>query len=291
VRILVTGAAGFVGSHLVERLRTTGNSVTGFDIVAGSGIWGDITDPYSLGRVPLPDVVFHLAAQSIPAIAAEKPIETVRVNTLGTAMVLQAFRGAKIVVASSADVYGAADGLVNEDTVPHPRNVYAQSKLAAEAFCGEAVVLRPVNQIGPRQRVELAASSFAWQIARAEYGGDNVIRHGDLDARRDFIDVRDMAEAYYRAMSLAPGIYVVGGGVAVSIGEVLRTLLDFARVPLDVRADPARMRPGSAFAADSGLFRAATDWTPKIPIETSLRDLLDHWRAHFQAAPQQAYVH
>ena len=179
---------------------------------------------------------------------------------------------------------------MNEDAVAQPTNPYAATKLAAEALAlasGDrtVVILRPTNQIGPRQHPELAASAFAKQIAEAEATrADPVVQHGSLDARRDFLDVRDMADAYARAAAITErGMHVfnVGTGRAVGVDQILKTLVALARIPIRTELDPARVRSGPAttFALDGSRFRARTGWEPEIPLETSLRDLLDYWRA------------
>jgi len=142
-----------------------------------------------------------------------------------------------------------------------------------------------VNQVGPRQHPGLAASAFARQIAQAEAGlVEPVIRHGRLDHERDMLDVRDMAEAYLAASSLEdPGVatYNVGTGEAISIGELLRTLVALARVSVRTELDPARVRADdpAAFTVDATRFRRRTGWAPRIPLARSLSDLLDHWRS------------
>ena len=179
-----------------------------------------------------PDVVVHLAGQAVPTLAARDPVAAVRVNVLGTATVARRARRAaevRLVVASSADVYGVPDRVpVSEDAPLRPTNVYAASKAAAEALVREfgdrganpVTILRPANTNGPRQHPGLAASGFAKQIAEAEAGlAEPVIRHGRLDAQRDFLDVRDMADAYARATDYRAGraaVYNVGSGQAVS---------------------------------------------------------------------------
>jgi GDP-4-dehydro-6-deoxy-D-mannose reductase len=144
--------------------------------------------------------------------------------------------------------------------------------------------LRPANQNGPRQHPGLAASAFAKQIAEAEAGvAEPVVKHGTLDARRDFLDVRDMAEAYILATDLTDegvAVYNVGSGTAVSVGEILETLIALARVPVRAELDPERVRSGAptAFALDARLFRRRTGWEPRIDLRTSLGDTLDYWR-------------
>jgi GDP-4-dehydro-6-deoxy-D-mannose reductase len=244
----------------------------------------------------------HLAGQAVPTRASADPVGAVQVNVLGTATVLAALEDrpqVRLVFASSADVYGAPDRVpVDEDAPLRPGNVYAATKVAAEALAREAaarhrapiVILRPANQNGPRQHPGLAASAFAKQIAEAEAGlADPVVRHGRLDAERDFVDVRDMARAYAAALTIdEPGTFNVGTGRAVAVGEILRILLSFARVPLRTELDPARVRGGAAsrIALAADRFRQRTGWSPRLTLDESLRDTLDHWRSTIrQGAP------
>jgi GDP-4-dehydro-6-deoxy-D-mannose reductase len=312
-RVLITGITGFAGSHLAERLVASGAIVHGFafeeppypNLAAVAREVqihrGDITSVDEL-RAALaaarPEAVVHLAGQAVPTLAALDPVGAVRVNVLGSAAVISAIDehpGVSLVIASSGEVYGTpARSLVDEDAPIRPTNPYAATKVAAEALARElgdrpgsgraVVILRPTNQIGPRQHPALAASAFAKQVAEAEAGrAAAVVRHGSLDARRDFLDVRDMADAYARAALIrAPGTHVfnVGSGQAVAIAEVLNTLLELARIPVRAELDPDRVRTGVAptFALDASRFRAATGWEPRTPLRTSLRDLLDYWR-------------
>jgi nucleoside-diphosphate-sugar epimerase len=310
-RVLITGITGFAGSHLAERLVADGNEVHGLAFeeppfpnlatVAGEVHvhHGDITsfdDVRAALRASNADVVIHLAGVAVPTQAAADPGLAVRVNVLGTAALVSALEEtrARLVLASSAEVYGApATALVAEDAVAQPVNPYAATKYAAEALARElgdrgartVVVLRPTNQIGPRQHPGLAASAFAKQIAEAEAGrGESVVRHGSLEARRDFLDVRDMADAYARAAEIAEPrthLFNIGTGHAVGIDEILKTLISLARVPIRTEVDPERVRSGApaSFALDASRFRSRTGWVPKIALETSLRDLLDYWRA------------
>ncbi len=309
--VFLTGVTGFVGSHLAERLVADGDSVVGLaheppphrylsQVEGRIRIHpGDLQDRAALEtalEAAKPEVVIHLAAHAVPTQAAADPLGAVRVNVLGTAVLLDvvsACPGAVLVYASSADVYGAPTSVpVSEEAPPRPRNVYAATKAAAEALVREfgdrgrnpTVILRAANQNGPRQSPELAASGFARQIALAEAGiGPPVIRHGRLDGRRDFVDVRDMAFAYAAATRLSPAAaetYNVGTGRAVSIAEVLAVLLDLARVPIRSELDPARVRDGepAVLALDASRFRERTGWSPVIPLERSLADTLEYWR-------------
>jgi GDP-4-dehydro-6-deoxy-D-mannose reductase len=311
-RVLITGITGFAGSHLAERLIADGTEVHGFAFEEGThpnlaAIAGRIVvhrgDITSIERVrdairdAHPDAVVHLAGQAIPTQAAKDPVGAVRVNVLGTATMLAALDAAPdatLVLASSAEVYGSPNSeTVDEAARLDPLNPYAATKVAAEALARElgdrerrtVVILRPTNQIGPRQHPELVASAFAKQVAEAEAGlAEPVVRHGSLDAKRDFLDVRDMADAYARACEIraeATEIFNVGTGRAVAVREILTTLIGLARVNVRAEPDPARTRSGTAtsLALDATKFRERTGWEPRTPLETSLRDLLDYWRA------------
>ena len=310
LRVLITGITGFAGSHLAEHLVARGDEVHGLaherppfrNLSAVEGRVriheGDITrleDIQGALAGSQADAVVHLAGIAVPTVASSDPVAAVRVNVLGTAAVLAALEqhpNTRLVLASSADVYGAPDRVpVAEDAAVRPGNVYAATKVAAEALTAELaarhgapiVILRPANQNGPRQHPGLAASAFAKQIAEAEAGiAPPVIRHGRLDAERDFIDVRDMARAYAAALEIETGgTYNVGSGRAVAIAEILETLIGLARVPLRKELDPARVRGGepTRIALDATRFRQKTGWSPRIALAESLRDTLDHWRS------------
>ncbi len=310
LRVLVTGVTGFAGSHLVEHLVSRGDEVHGLahehppfaSLVAVRDRVriheGDITsleDVQGALAGSRADAVVHLAGVAVPTIASADPVAAVRINVLGTATVLTALEQhpqTRLVLASSADVYGAPDRVpVDEDAPVRPANVYAATKVAAEALARElaarhgapVVILRPANQNGPRQNPGLAASAFAKQIAEAEAGlAEPVVRHGRLDAERDFLDVRDMARAYAAALGLGEsGTFNVGTGRAVVIAEILETLIALARIPVRAELDPSRVRGGepTRIALDTTRFRQKTGWSPRIALADSLRDTLDHWRS------------
>ncbi|HUG05347.1 MAG: GDP-mannose 4,6-dehydratase [Chloroflexota bacterium] len=314
--VLITGITGFAGSHLAERLVSQGDAVHGiaheappFPHLAAVADRvrvhrGDILDlaaVHAALATARPDAVVHLAAQAVPTLAAQDPVSAVRVNVLGTATVLAALDAhpdIRMVMASSADVYGAPNAEIVDESAPlRPANVYAATKVASEALVLEfgrrrraaTTVLRPANQIGPRQHPGLAASAFAKQIAEAEAGiAEPVVKHGVLDARRDFLDVRDMAAAYVHAADITePGtaVYNVGTGRAVSVAEILETLMALARVPVRAELDPERVRSGvpADFALDAGRFRARTGWAPRTALRTSLEDTLEYWRGQVRA--------
>jgi GDP-4-dehydro-6-deoxy-D-mannose reductase len=302
-RILITGITGFAGSHLAEHALACGEEVHGFafegppypNLAQAQDVRmhrGDVSDVEAVRAVVAdarPDVVVHLAGQAVPALASQDPTAAVRVNVLGTAAVVDALRAsrARLVFASTAEVYGVPDGPAREDAPIRPPNVYAATKVAAEALARElgdrAIVLRPVSQVGPRQHPALAASAFARQIARAEAGLEEpLIRHGRLDSRRDVIDVRDMARAYRLAADLpGPATFNVGSGRTVAMQELFDALVSLSRVPLRTQLDPERLRAGdpAAVDVDATAFRERTGWAPAIALDRSLRDLLDHWRS------------
>jgi GDP-4-dehydro-6-deoxy-D-mannose reductase len=310
LRVLITGITGFAGSHLAEHLVSRGDEVHGLaherppfkNLVAIQDRVriheGDITsleDVQGALAGSRADAVVHLAGVAVPTLASKDPLAAVRVNVLGTATVLTALEQhprTRLVLASSADVYGAPDRIpVDEDAPVRPTNVYSATKVAAEALTRELaarhgapiVILRPANQNGPRQHPGLAASAFAKQIAEAEAGlAEPVVRHGRLDSERDFLDVRDMARAYAAALDLGEGgTFNVGTGRAVAIAEILDTLIGLARIPVRAELDPARVRGGdpTRIALDATRFRQKTDWSPRIALADSLRDTLEHWRS------------
>jgi GDP-4-dehydro-6-deoxy-D-mannose reductase len=314
--VLITGITGFAGSHLAERFVTDGDVVHGIahedpphpylaavaDRVRVHR--GNILDASAVSAAldaARPDTVVHLAAQAVPTLAARDPVSAVRVNVLGTATLLAALDAhpnVRLIMASSADVYGAPDSEIVDEREPlRPANVYAATKVASEALVREfgdrrraaTTVLRPANQIGPRQHPGLAASAFAKQIAEAEAGiAEAVVKHGVLDARRDFLDVRDMAAAYALAADITEAgvaVYNVGSGQAVAVSDILETLTGLARVRVRTELDPLRVRSGepTAFALDARRFRQRTGWAPRIDLRTSLADTLEWWRGQVRA--------
>ncbi|MGB8910521.1 MAG: GDP-mannose 4,6-dehydratase [Candidatus Cybelea sp.] len=290
MRALVTGAGGFVGPYLVDVLRQRAKAEV-FEV--------------ELGRLPdlraaldtfRPTVVFHLAAQTFVPDALRAPADTYEVNVMGTARLAEAVRTCaaeprpRFVFASSAEVYGARDSSeypLRETLDLRPRNPYGASKAAAEAILlGEArsfgtdvVIARGFNQIGPGQKEHFVVASLAAQLARIAAGGPPQLFVGNLDTARDFLDVRDVVAAYVELARHGERgeVYNVCSGSAVTIRDVLRELIAIARVAVEVREDPARMRssdiPLSVGSAEK--LRARTGWAPQIPLPRSLRDVYD----------------
>lgn len=295
MRALITGARGFVGPHLDRALTEAGDEVTGLDLNTGPDLseaeaWVEVL------QANQPDVVYHLAGWSDVSASWNDPMRTFQVNALGTLTVLEAARQAKIsrvVLISSADVYGPVPAdrqPITEALPPQPRSPYGVSKQAAEALGLQyhrahgldVVIVRPFNHLGPGQSPQFAASAFASQIAEAEQAGGGRLLHGDLSARRDLTDVRDVVRAYrLLARQGEPGeVYNVCSGVAVAMSDVLDLLLAQARVPVSRALDPARLRPVElpVLQGSHRKLSEATGWEPEIPLARTLADVLDDAR-------------
>lgn len=290
MRALVTGAGGFVGKHLLAHLRAAGHEALESH--------ADVTDAQAVLAEFLsarPGVAFHLAAQAFVPESFGDPMRTYAVNVRGTANVLASVRAlqsegvrTRLLFTSSADVYGphAPQEYPMEETTPaHPANPYAASKLAAEAlvlgevraFGIDAIVTRAFNHIGPGQDARFAVASFAAQLAAAANGGAALMHVGNLQAKRDFLDVRDVVAAYGALAERGSSgeIYNVCSGTAVSMREVLGELIRIAHVPIEVREDPQRMRATDvplAYGSNRKL-RDACGWSPAIPLRRSLQDV------------------
>jgi GDP-4-dehydro-6-deoxy-D-mannose reductase len=312
MKSLITGVAGFAGSHLARRLAGEGHQIIGIampgeplgriaDIQPDVDVrFADVCEPKAvaaaLGGEKF-DRVFHLAAlASVPATFAA-PEAAFCVNTLGTVNVLAALRAnppGRIVYVSSADVYGQVkpDELpIRETQALKPASPYAASKAAAEVACLQfwrtyalpVVIVRPFNHTGPGQGPGFAPSDFAAAIARIEKGlAEPQLPVGNLESRRDYSDVRDIVRAYALAAEHGrPGeVYNVSSGRSVRIGEILAKLISLARISIDVVEDPARLRPSDTpvVEGDSSAFTRLTGWKASLPLDGALADLLEWWR-------------
>jgi GDP-4-dehydro-6-deoxy-D-mannose reductase len=312
LKALITGISGFVGSHLAEYLLET----TDWE-VAGTvfGPYGNIADlcgqlelyPAELSRLDVmtfileqaqPDVIFHLAAQPLVSASRRDPWGTLETNIRMQLNVLEAVvrvtPECRVLVVGSSEEYGLVspeDLPIDEDTPLRPLSPYALSKVAQDLMGLQyhlthklnVVRVRPFNHIGPRQRTGFVAPDFASQVAAAEVGLQSpTMEVGNLAARRDFSDVRDVVRAYVMLLTLGePGqVYNVGSGESHSIQELLDCLLAMSRVPIQVRQDPKRMRPSdvSEVICDATRIREHSDWRTEISFEQSLQDILEHWR-------------
>jgi GDP-4-dehydro-6-deoxy-D-mannose reductase len=296
VRSLITGGRGFVGTWLAQHLGELGDEVVQIDQEV------EITDPAALlaaVRGAAPDAIYHLAAMTHVGQSWEEPLRVLGVNVLGTGALLAAARECgsdpKVLVTSSAEVYGAVTDPsqlpLTEDSPTAPLTPYAASKLAAEALCTQAwlghgqhvITVRPFNHIGPGQSPNFAVSALSKRIVDAERSGATEIPVGNLSARRDFTDVRDVVRAYRLLIDTgAPGeVYNVCSGRDVAISEIADRLLAQAGSSVTLVQDPSLMRPVEVpvLRGDRSRLTAATGWVPEVPLDGTLGDVLTHWRS------------
>jgi len=314
VRILITGVTGFVGTWLARSLleengdavvwgmarwdsdRSAVGSLPGLRLVSG-----DLTDGPSLLRVlqeSRPDVVYHLAAASTVASSWSTPARILEVNVVGQANLFEAIRALElspvVVVPCSAEAYGRVDPSrcpLTEEEPFRPVSPYAVSKAAQDLMAYQlhasrglpVIRMRPFNHTGPGRPDRFVASSFARQLAEMEAGLRPPELHvGNLDAIRDFTDVRDVVRAYRLAAERCTpgGAYNVCSGRPVAVREILEILVSLSTVEPHVMVDPERMRPADIpelWGSAERLHRA-TGWAPSIPLERTLGDLLEGWR-------------
>lgn len=300
MRALVTGATGFAGRHLCRHLREQGDEVVATDRLGGPDVVAvDILDAAGFADVlatARPEVVYHLAGWSDVGGSWRDPVAVLRANAEGTLVVLEAARAAGVrrtLIASSADVYGVVreDQLpVSEDQPLRPVNPYAVSKVAADflalqAYLGhgqEVIRARAFNHIGPGQARQFVTSAIAARIAANERDGTEDVPVGNLAARRDFTDVRDVVRAYRLLMERGePGeAYNICSGDAVAVQDLADRLLALAARPMRLVVDPDRYRKVDVplVLGDPARLRAATGWQPAIELDDSLEAILDHWR-------------
>ena len=301
MRVLITGATGFVGRHLASHCRRHGAEV----VAHGSGD-ADLLDAAAAGeavRAARPDRVFHLAALASVADSWRRPRATIDGNIATTFNLLDAVRrhapGARVLAAGSGEIYGPVPGArqpIAEDEPVRPQNPYAVSKSAADMLAGffadahglDVVRTRAFNHAGPGQSDRYVVAAFARQIAEAEARGEETVEiaTGDLRPRRDFTDVRDVVRAYRLALEHAPaGAYNVCSGEVVAVADILDCLARHTPLEVRQRTDSARLRDTEVMEIRGSHERltAATGWQPEIPFEVTLRDTLDDWRERMSA--------
>jgi GDP-4-dehydro-6-deoxy-D-mannose reductase len=317
--ILITGAAGFVGSHLADLLlqdsttRIAGlihptHEVQHLEEHPRVTIYReDILKETSLRKLIksiAPARVYHLAGMAHVQESFRKRKETIQTNFIGSFNLLEACRSLpdfpRVLLIGSADCYGVVPQEmqpITEERAFSPSSPYAVSKIAQETLGIQyarseklpVYLSRSFNHTGPRQKETFVCSAFAKQIARAEMGmSDCEIRVGNLDARRDFSDVRDVVRAYQTIVEHGiPGEpYNVCSGKAVSIAEVLRTLLGLSQKEFQVTVDPSRVRPTDLplLLGDYGKLQKQTGWAPHFSTADTMRDLLDYWRSKLKTS-------
>jgi GDP-4-dehydro-6-deoxy-D-mannose reductase len=302
---LVTGAAGFAGSHLVDLLARDGAAIVAWHRPGGApprevpGTRWEAVDLHDRDAVHAaiaraqPSAVYHCAGAAHVGRSWESTETTSATNVRGTHHLLQALEHAAapapVLIPSSALVYASAGEALTEDHPLVPASPYGLSKLAQEMLGVRTngplavTIARAFNHLGPRQDPYFVASGFARRIADIEHGRwEPQISVGNLDARRDLTDVRDTVRAYRLILECGlPGRpYNVCSGRAIAIRDLLDRLIARARVPVEVRVDPARYRPNDTplLLGDPGRLRDELGWTAEIPLEQTLDDLLEYWR-------------
>ncbi len=313
-RVLITGIEGFVGRHLARFLLSQGMEVSGSSrkplsasledhtLAQAAVFTADLMNKEDVDAVleqTSPELVFHLAAQAHVPTSWSDPEGTLTNNIIGQLHLLQSLvehcPDATVLVVGSNEEYGPADESslpIKEDALLKPANPYAVSKVAQDVMAYQFYVgtglkcirVRPFNHIGPGQREDFVASAFAKQIAEAEIGiGEPIVKVGNLSAKRDFTDVRDIVKGYLLAVVHGdPGdVYNIGSGKAISIQYILDFLISKAKVKITSEIDQSRFRPVDVpiVYCDYSKFNKKTGWAPTIPIEQTLEDVLEYWRA------------
>ena len=311
LRVLITGAGGFVGHHLSAHLGSVQSKarLIGTTLFPSETVHEAVNDQHRIdlkdyGQVRSllaecrPDAIYHLAAQAFVPRSFEDPWETLENNIRAQLNIIAACLELdirpRILIVSSAEIYGAVEPNqlpMNEDTAIRPTNPYSVSKVAQDMLGLQYYLshdlpimrARPFNHIGPGQNDRFVAPAFAKQIAAIEEGqGDAVIYVGNLEAKRDFTDVRDIVRAYQMIVEGGqPGeAYNIASGAAHSIRHLLDTLLGLTEVEIEVRVDRSRLRPVDVpeIRGDSSKLRCDTGWQPELTFEATLRDVLDDCR-------------
>ena len=312
-RALITGISGFVGSHLADFLLNEGIEVYGAirwrskldNIIHIKDklklVDADMRDSHSVQKAieeSEPDYIFHLASQSFVPMSWRAPADTMETNAVGTIHLLEAIRQSNcdpvIQIAGSSEEYGMVyqDELPIRETNPlRPLSPYGVSKVTEDllgqqyhrSYGLKTVVTRAFNHTGPRRGDVFVTSNFSKQIAEIEKGLKGPVMYvGNLAAKRDFTDVRDIVRAYWFAVTKCDygEVYNICSEKARTIQSVLDLLLGMTDKNVEIKQDPSRMRPSDVeiLQGDCSRFREKTGWKPEIPFEKTMHDLLDYWR-------------
>jgi GDP-4-dehydro-6-deoxy-D-mannose reductase len=316
MKVLITGIAGFVGSHLAELLLKRGDEVLGI-CLPGESLENireikkdlhltncDITDFDRLSSVIKrinPDEIYHLAAFSSVGKSFSHPVDVIGVNVRGTLYLLEILRNmrkrSRILIVGSSDMYGVVkpkDIPITEEKSLLPVSPYGSSKAACdllayqffESYGVQTIRARAFNHTGPRQGIGFVVPDFASQIAQIEAGIlPPIMKVGSLSSKRDISDVRDITRGYWLLMKRgkAGEAYNICSGKAHSIKNVLKTLISLSKSKIKVKADAKKNRPAeiSILVGDNSRMKKVTGWKPKIPIEKTLEDTLDFWRKRY----------
>jgi GDPmannose 4,6-dehydratase/GDP-4-dehydro-6-deoxy-D-mannose reductase len=314
-KVLITGINGSAGSYFAEYLVLNQPDVE----IHGISRWHstsseenikgirnkinmhecdlmDYSSIFSVLTKVQPDYIFHFASYANVRASFETPLAVLSNNVMGTANLLEAIKQSNtnptFVLAGTPEIFGQADGdspFLKEESPIKPQNIYAVSKttqdLLAQAYFlnwgMRTIRTRPFSYVNPKRK-DLFATAFAMQVARIEKGLQKVLTHGNLESRRNLIDVRDVMEAYWLAATkgIAGEAYNIGGDNEMSVGEFLERLKKMARCEIPTEVDPKLLRPVDLKSQlpDSSKFRRETGWRPKIPFDETLRYLLEHCR-------------
>ena len=314
-KVLITGASGFVGGWLAEHLLSLGNAeIYGTYLSEDSKESSPVKDKITFLQADLsqrsevekiitdvrPDEVYHLAALASVGASFKDPVATFHNNIDVEIFLLESLKNSnltstRVLIVGSAEVYGFVrpeDLPIDEGTPLRPASPYAVTKISQD-FLGlqyhlsykmPLIRVRPFNHIGPRQGLGFVVADFAKQIAEIEKGKQEpVIKVGNLEAKRDFTDVRDMVKAYSLILEKGiPGdVYNIGSGKSVKIADVLDILISMSNTKIEKEVDPTKLRPSDTpdIVCNNTKIRNLTSWEPTVPLSTTLKDTLDYWRS------------
>lgn len=294
MKVLVTGSKGFVGQHLEKLLLEQGHNVVGYNLRDGQDLmnYEQVRNTLDIIR---PDKIFHLAAQAYVPESFANPNRTFLVNTIGSMNLLEAIRHlglkCRVHMAGTSEEYGDSQygkGETTELTLPNPLSPYAISKLAmdhagrlyAKSYGIPIVVTRAFNHAGPGRGEMYAESAFARQIVEVEMHKRREVEHGNLESIRNYTDVRDIVKAYTLAIDLDPGVYNICSDQNISMQKIMDMLIKHAKYPIETKTNPSLFRPADfSFKVPScKKFTDLTKWKPEIPLEQTMKDILEHWR-------------
>ena len=312
MKALVTGATGFVGPYLVKEIKkslfcevitATSRATASLGIGEDKTVQLNILDKEQISEILLserPDYIFHLAAQSSVALSWKDPKSTVDINIIGAINLINAIQQSgytpRVLIVGSSEEYGRvreSDIPIRENTVLIPGNVYAVTKacqnmmaaIYSRAYGMQLVMTRSFNHIGPGQSPQFVVADFCSQAVEIEKGlREPVIQVGNLSAKRDFTDVRDVVKAYCRLIQYGnPGeTYNIGSGHAVAVQDILDIILAQTKAEVKVEIDPAKLRPVDVpvIEADISKLYRDTGWKPAISLVQTISDTMQYWRNH-----------